>query len=91
MKKTKSSSPYTPADYEISDIVAVQALINGTADEFQQRRVMQWLIEQASGMYQFHYYQTDRDTAFALGRAFVGQQLVKLSKLSTTTLRRDEK
>lgn len=83
-KEATALAPYTPAD-----AVAIQALIRGDADSHQQQLAMKWIIEQASEMYAFQYQPTDRDTAFALGRAFVGQQIVGLSKLNLMALRRD--
>jgi hypothetical protein len=65
----------------------MQALARGDADEFQQRRALDWIIQKASGMYQFQFYPTDRETAFALGRGFVGQQVVKLTKLNLMNLK----
>lgn len=90
MKKTLASGPHIPAEYKSADAFAIQQVMAGVADSFQQQRAMKWIIEQASGMYQFQYYPTDRDTSFALGRGFVGQQIVKLSKLNTSTLREAE-
>lgn len=81
--------PYSPALYDIADASAIQALMRGEADAYQQQRAMKWIIEQAAGTYEFQYYPSERDTAFALGRGFVGQQVVKLSKLNTNTLRRE--
>jgi hypothetical protein len=60
----------------------------GDASAEQQQRALRWLIEQAAGTYEFAYYPSDRDTAFALGRGFVGQQVVKLLKLNLMSLRR---
>lgn len=89
-KITLADAPHTPAAYEVADAAAVQALAEGVADEHQQRRALKWLIEQASITYEFHYYASERDTAFALGRAFVGQQIVKMLKLNVSKMRRDE-
>lgn len=88
MKVTRAQGPQVPAAYEPADVIAIQALINGKADGPQQQRAMRWIIEQAAGMYEFQYYPSDRDTSFALGRGFVGQQIVKLSKLNATKLLR---
>ena len=79
---------YLPPAWEVADASALQALANGTADDVQQQRAIKWLIELAAGTYEFHYYPSDRDTAFALGRAFVGQQIVKLLKINTSQMRR---
>ena len=81
---------YAPAPYEPADVTAIQALHRGEADEFQQQRAIKWLIEAAAGTYQFHYYPSDRETAFALGRAFVGQQIVKLLRLNASSLVKPE-
>ena len=88
-KTSRAIGPYIPAEWEPADIVAIQALIDGVAESYQQQRAMKWIIEQAAGTYEFGYYPTDRDTAFALGRAFVGQQIVKLSKLNARIMKRD--
>ena len=88
-KATRADGPHIPPPYPIAVAVAIQALVHGEADGHQQQMAMCWIIEQAAGTYDFQYYPTDRETAFALGRAFVGQQVVKLSKLDTQSLRRD--
>ena len=87
-KKTIVTSPAVPADWELADAGAIQALLRGDADEQQQKRALTWVVEQAAGAYQFHYYASERDTAFALGRAFVGQQIVKMTKMNLSALRR---
>ena len=89
-KLTLADAPNSPATYELADASAIQALADGTADEHQQRRALKWLIEAASITYEFHYYPSERDTAFALGQAFVGQQIVKMLKLNLSKMRRDE-
>ncbi len=88
-KTARAIGPYAPAEWEPADIVAIQALLDGRAESYQQQRAMKWIIEQAAGTYEFSYYPTDRDTAFALGRAFVGQQIVKMSKLNASVMKRD--
>lgn len=79
-----------PAEYELADASAFQALERGDADAHQQRRALKWLIERGSARYEFHYYPSDRDTAFALGRAFVGQQVTKLLRLNLSQLRKND-
>ena len=64
--------------------------MDGTALAHQQIRAMAWLINVAAGTYDAHYHPSERDTAFALGRAFVGQQIVKLSKMPPEFTRREE-
>lgn len=87
-KASRAQGPHIPPPYDLADVSAVQALANGDATPDQQQRSLRWIIERAAGAYEFNYYPSDRDTAFALGRAFVGQQLVKLTKLSVAELKR---
>lgn len=73
---------------DLADATAVRALADGNADAEQQKRALRWIVEQASGTYSFNYFPSERDTAFALGRCFVGQQIVGLLKLNLGALRR---
>jgi hypothetical protein len=75
---------------DLADATAIRALADGTADSEQQKRALKWVIERAAMTYDLAYFPSDRDTAFALGRAFVGQQIVGLLKLNTSALRRLE-
>lgn len=87
---TRAKGPHIPPDYELADASAFQALQRGDASADQQQRALKWLVEKAAGTYEFNYYPSDRDTCFALGRAFVGQQTVKLLKLAIGSLRRPD-
>lgn len=89
-KNPRAKGPYMPVDYELADVSAFQALERGEADSQQQRRALKWLIEQAAGTYEFNYYPSERDTSFALGRTFVGQQVVKLLRLNLLQLRKHD-
>ena len=86
---TRALGPHIPAPYELAEATAFQALQRGDATPDQERRAIDWLIKAAAGTYEFQYYPSDRDTAFALGRAFVGQQVVKLLTLNLMSLRRE--
>ncbi len=88
-KATLADGPHIPAPYDILHVASVQALQRGDATAHQQQEVLRWLIEVAAGTYQMHYYESERDTAFALGKAFVGQTIVKLLKLDLSKLRRE--
>jgi hypothetical protein len=90
MKKTRADGPHIPAQYDVADAAAIQALVTGTAEPHQQQRALKWIIEQAGGAYELHFYPDDRSTAFSLGRCFVSQQIIKLSKLNLSHLRRDD-
>ena len=89
-RKTIADTPAVPAPYEVADCAAIQALLRGDADEAQQKRAIKWIIENAAGAYDFHYYENTQHTAFALGRAFVGQQIVKMTRLNLHSLRKTE-
>ena len=83
-KATRATGPHIPAEYGAADVLAIQACVAGVADAEQQKRVIDWIINQASGMYEFQYYPSERDTCFALGRGFVGQQIVKLTRINAS-------
>jgi hypothetical protein len=83
---TLANGPHIPPPYEPADVSAIQALQRGDANEHQQQRALKWIIEKAAGTYEFHFHGTDRETSFALGRGFVGQQVVKLTRLNLSEL-----
>lgn len=91
---TKPVKPWVPAPYELADISAIQALHRGDATPDQQQRALKWIIESACATYDMSYFpggeDANRDTIFAEGRRFVGNQLVKATKLNLSTLRRNE-
>lgn len=85
MRKPRSPA-WTPPDFDHADVTAIQAVYEGIADPAQQRRALTWIIEGAALTYDQPFRSDadggDRETTFALGRMFVGQQVVKLMKLS---------
>ena len=86
-----ASAPWLPVPYELADATALQALQEGRADPVQQRRALEWIIRQCAGTYDLAFrpggMEGSRDTDFALGRQFVGQQIVKLLHLAVGALR----
>jgi len=85
------SMPWYPPEYELADISAIKGVAAGTATEEQQKRAMKWIIENCCATYEMSYRPTsDRDTAFAEGRRFVGSQIVKLIKLDMSIFKRDK-
>jgi len=88
----KKHEPYLPPKYEYADAAAVQALLRGEANAIQQKRALDWIIVQAARTYDLHYHpDSSRDTDFALGRAFVGMELVKMTKLDLAVLMEKER
>lgn len=72
--------PWRPAPYDAADIAAVKALAEGRAEPYQQQLALEWLVYIA-GTYENAFRPGQdgaRDTDFAAGKAWVGQQLVKL-------------
>jgi hypothetical protein len=84
-------APWKPPPYEDADAGALQALARGTATAEQQKRALDWIVTKAAGSYDWPYRPglDDRDTNVALGRMFVGQQIVKLLKIKIGLLRRE--
>ena len=86
--------PWAPADYEVADAAAIQALMRGDATEEQQQRALRYVIEVVAGTYEQTYWpggdEGRRDSDFAEGRRFVGNTLVKLTKLNLSKMRRME-
>lgn len=81
---TKAPAPYEP--YLWSDnlnvVYALKALAAGKADENQQKLIMKSLMD-ITGYYDLSYRpDSDRDTAFAEGKRFIGAQLVKMVNLT---------
>jgi hypothetical protein len=82
IKKAPSVQPWHPAPYDDADTYAIKALAAGVANEGQQKRALDWIINTLCGTYDLSYRpESDRDTAFAEGKRHVGLQLVKQVKL----------
>lgn len=80
----EDAAPWKPAQWEPADAGALQALQRGDAPAHLQQRALRFIIESLCGTYEMNYRPGDdgrRDTDFALGKAFVGQQIVKLLKV----------
>ena len=90
-KEAKKAEAWYPPDWELADASAIQALERGEATPEQQKRALKWIVETASSTYDLSYRpESERDTAFAEGRRFVGLNIVKLLKLQLSLLRRKE-
>lgn len=69
-----------PVEYEKADIAALRAL----RDDPKHRRAMEFILDRIcdrTGMSYRPGADGDRDTAFAEGRRFVGNQIVKLAAM----------
>lgn len=61
---------------------AVKALIAGEADAAQQGIAMRFILGVLADVEGFPYHPSDRDTAFANGRRYVGHHLLKISRMT---------
>jgi hypothetical protein len=56
-------------------IRAIQAVWSGTANESQQMLAISFIVDDLCGRASNQFYPTERDTAFALGKKFVGDHI----------------
>ena len=96
MPKPKSSAPWMPISYvgKKADVAALQAMRRGEANADQQLRAMEFILEticDRNGMSYRPGPDGDRDTSFAEGRRFCGNQIVKLTKLPLSKIKDEPK
>ena len=76
--------PWDFPDFTERDVRLIQAIASGTATPEMQRDAFKWIIEVGAATYDMAYRPGDngrRDTDFACGKAFVGQTLVRMTKI----------
>lgn len=77
---------WKPADYTPDDVTALQAVLAGIANDGQQKRALDFIINNLCGTYEISFRSDadggERETSFAEGRRFVGLQIVKLLRLN---------
>lgn len=78
---------YAPVKYSPSDVGAIQALDRGDCPEHLQKQALRFIIEQACATYDQSYNGDPHDTAFAEGRRFAGNTIVKMLKLDASKVR----
>lgn len=77
---------WATAEYTDADLYAVRAVARGNANPEQQRRAIDWVIRRACQTYDEQFVpDSPRVTDFLLGRRSVGQQIIKLINVTTTT------
>lgn len=79
-----------PAPFNVAQATAVQALSAGVANEGQQKTALEWILKDACGLPLWPYRKDQRETDIALGRQFVGQQIMGLIKVNVSTMRKRE-
>jgi hypothetical protein len=86
--------PYNLEDTFKDEAAAIKAVSKGEATPEQQIAAFKCISEKLSDMYGYHYWpgnDGDRSTAFALGRAFVGQMLVGIHKAPMSVFKQRER
>ena len=85
---TKSIPPaYLPPKAAIADTAALQAISRGEATPEQQKRGLKWIIEAGAATYDQSYRVDSHETAFAEGRRFVGNSIIKELKINLLNLK----
>lgn len=75
----RRAPPHEAAQFDKPVMYAIKAIAQGRATEHQQQLAMKWIIERCAETYTNPYHPASaRDTDFAAGKAWVGQQLVGL-------------
>lgn len=87
----QSSKPWLPFKYleekNLPKAVAIQAVAEGRANEQQQMLALRCIVEELCGYYELSFSpDSERETAFAEGKRFVGAQIVKLTRLNYNEL-----
>lgn len=91
MDKKLKHEPWMPAPYEVAIGHAIQGLNSGTATPDQQRKAMKWIIETLCATYDVTYFpESARNSDFAQGKRWCGQQLVKLSNIKLGLIKKDD-
>ncbi len=71
--------------FEEADAKAMKAFAEGVANEGQQKRVLDWLLNKACGLSTWPYKESQRETDIALGRQMVGHQIVALIRVNLSS------
>ena len=84
--------PYQPAEYELADFSAVQALQRGDATPLQQQRALRWVLEKVCEVGGLGWHPDGGESAaFVAGRRFVGLQILKAIQVNVSALTAKEK
>lgn len=86
-KPRRRADEAAPITYGVA--MAILALRDGVASDGQQQMALKWIIAEACQKMEFPYFPDDRDTAFALGRRFVADQITGVFYMDIESLRKD--
>ena len=93
-KKKRGNSPWIPPAVPVPVTMAIKGLYAGTATPEQQQQALEWIIQHLCATHDQQFYlgaDGQRETDFALGKRFVGLQLIREIKIPNSLLRRDDK
>jgi hypothetical protein len=86
-----SRQPWHPVPYDKDDVYALKSLATGTANEGQQKHAIKYIVEAIAATYDETYFSdSERNSAYAQGRRFVGLSIVKLINLPLGALERPD-
>ena len=90
MARKTAYQSWHPHPWKAADAYALQALAKGIANEGQQKRALDWII-QAAGTYDATFFPGQPDvTNFAEGKRHLGLQIVKLLNLPASAISAQE-
>lgn len=82
-KRPLTHEPWAPAEHDVPLVAALKALGRGEASPDQQKRALDWIVNEAAGTYDMTFHpEDDRATAFAEGKRHVGRQIVGFMNIS---------
>jgi len=91
MRRSKAHEPWLPAEYSDRDVYAIQSLARGDADASLQVHALKFIVETLSGCYDVTFCpDSERASSFAEGKRHVGLQIVKMTKLNLSALRKTD-
>lgn len=86
----KNSKSWMPVPYKAYNVRCIQALARGDAPPEMQRDALDWIVKTVAATYDMSYRpESERDTCFAEGRRFVGNQLVKMLSLIPSKIKEE--
>lgn len=86
-KTVRKAPPYFDVAWGAADAAALQALRRKEATPDQQARALDWIIQNCAKTYDVTFQpDSDRASAFAEGRRFVGLKIVELLGVSVRDL-----
>ena len=90
-EKQPKAQPHQRPDWLEADAQALRALMRGEATAHQQKRALDFIINEVAATYDMSYRPGDPTaTAFAEGKRFVGHTIVFLLKTDQTTTNNDK-